>query len=61
MPCVTLHSLPLKSRPAGSVSNAVGNECSQSMREMHGRVSFSAGANARRHAPPSSWNVQELK
>lgn len=31
------------------------------MREMHGRVSFSAGAKAQVHAPQSSWNVQELK
>lgn len=43
------------------MSNAVGNECSESMREMCGRVSFSVRANAQVYAPRSSWNVQELK
>lgn len=43
------------------MSNAVGNECSESMREMCGRVSFSVRANAQGYAPRSSWNVQELK
>ncbi len=40
---------------------AVGNECSESMREMCGRVSFSVRANAQVYAPRSSWNVKELK
>lgn len=60
--CVTPHSEPVYSLRLGqSVSNAVGNECSESMREMCGRVSFSVGANAQVYAPRSSWNVQELK
>lgn len=41
------------------VSNAVGNECSESMRVMCGRVGFSVRANAQVYAPRSSWNVQE--
>lgn len=46
-----------------SVSNAVGNERSESMREMCGCVSFSVSvrANAQVYASRSSWNVQELK
>lgn len=50
-----------QSTQSQSVSNAVGNECSESMREMCGRVSFSVRANAQVYAPQSSWNVQELK
>lgn len=42
-----------------SVSNAVGNERSESMREMCGCVSFSVRPNAQVYAPRSSWNVQE--
>lgn len=44
---------------SGSVSNAVGNERSESMREMCGCVSFSVRPNAQVYAPRSSWNVQE--
>lgn len=43
------------------LSNVVGNECSESMREMCECVSFSLSANAQVYAPQSSWNVQELK
>lgn len=47
--------------PSQSVSNVVGKECSESMREMCGCVSFSVSANAQVYAPQSSWNVQEQK
>lgn len=39
----------------------MGNEFSESMREMCGRVSSSVRANAPVYAPQSSWNAQELK
>lgn len=44
-----------------SVSNAVGNECSESMRKMCGCVGFSVRANTQVYAQRSRWNLEELK
>lgn len=41
------------------VSNTVGNESSESMREMCGCVGFSVRAKAQVYASRSSWNAQE--
>lgn len=43
------------------VSNTVGNESSESMREMCGCVRFSVSAKAQVYASQSSWNAQELE
>lgn len=56
------HSEPVYSFTSGqSVSNVVGNDCSESMRELCGCVSFSLSTNAQVYAPQSSWYVQEPK
>lgn len=43
------------------MSNALGNETSESMREMCGCVSFSVLAKPQVYAPQGCWNVHELK
>lgn len=62
MRCVIPHSEPVYSYSLSlSVSNTVGNESSESMRDMCGCVSFSVRANTQVYAPRSRWNVQKVK
>lgn len=62
MRCVIRRSEPVYSYSLSlSVSNTVGNESSESMRDMCGCVSFSVRANTQVYAPRSRWNVQKVK